>query len=291
MEYVPAARAEESVTDTAEPVEREVFSQNLTPGESKPHAFTGETSRQTSQNLTGNSPQSPEVLREVSFARVSPNVSPNVVGGFKESLSSENVINVAAENLTKNLTPPNLTENLTENLTQNLTPSATPVLHAPLPRPALALSHVAAARFADVKNVLAATGDDPEKWQAMWNRVWKHCHATDQLRCWDEAVIMLAHRIKVSPPSGPGSIGNKGTWLRGTMWALLGKAGVPYLTLAQAKADAQAETIDDGEVAEIRRQALEIKAQWEAEDAARSAGITPLDRIYTEGDSDPGSEE
>ena len=91
---------------------------------------------------------------------------------------------------------------------------------------------------------------------------------------------MLAWRIQVSPPAGPGSIGHRGKWLQRAIQALLARAGAPYVSAAQAEADAAAqEPVDEAASEEIHQIVADMKAEWDRESAERLSGITPLDDI------------
>ena len=142
---------------------------------------------------------------------------------------------------------------------------------------------------------MRAVGDDPEQWRAQWLALWRHCQENDLLRCWDEGVTYIAWRMQVSPPSGPGSIGKPSKLLRGTILALLEKAGCAYVPKTRdggaPGAPAKAPDYTAEEAAEIHGVVADLKAFWDAEEAGRLGGVTPLDDIAAPDDLYPDVEE
>ena len=139
-------------------------------------------------------------------------------------------------------------------------------------------------------------GTTRKLWTRQWSALWKHCYEHDLLSCWDEGRAMFAWRLKVSPGSGPGAIRSKSKWQRGTILALLTKAGAPYVPAAPEPVD---ETpVDPAEAEEARADgAGKRKALWDAE-ARLEAGVTPLEEVYLDelypeedGEREPKEEE
>lgn len=276
FDYLPDGTLHElSAQETSQEPLSSQNGQNLTVSESEPHTFA--VSNGTISHTEND--QNREVVREVSPVRVGD--VQNVVRGSKEFKSSDYVSNVAETSHPTLSSQPETSQN-----SNPPNPTAQPVSArgpaAPPPRPPLAPHQLALARREDVRAVMSEVGDGQD-WSNQWHALWKHCQANDLLRCWDQAIVIYAWRLKVSPPSGPGSIGRKGPFLRGAILTLLREEGVPYVSKAEAKADAEAQgPVDAAETEGIRREVQEIKALWAAEEAQRLGAITPLTDITAE---------